>query len=775
MLAENTFVAFTNNTAENGGAMCVVRSGVILADYSYAGFISNTATGNGGAVYLGNNFNATLNDSASLFGSHNTANRFGGVIYGDLTHNSYGKITFNSNSTVFHYNEALIGPQFYIDIPTSCDETCLNDTIFGRYREALTTNEYISTPPSRLELRNPAVCLDKENNATCNEYLVRNTMLGQEIIIDACVVDYYNQPADATQFVVSGEKDGLNITGSRFVSLSCSTFRGISITGNEISHEAIFPMNITSHACSKSNLQKISVKLNVQLSPCHPGFHHDATQKQCICYDFSSIVSCSGSRSVIKKGYWFGAVGDKITVTICPNNYCNFSCCETSNEFYELFPGRKNQCNSHRAGSACGSCMDNYTLSFDSVECVRTDKCTAGQTALVVTLSILYWVIIVVLVYIITYCHVTLGIGYLYAITYYYSILDILLSQNLYLSQGLFTTVTILSSVAKITPLFLGQLCFVQNMSGIDQQFIHYVHALAVTIIVGMMVLLARISIKFASIVSSAIIRVVCFLMLLSYTSVATTSLLLLRSLKFHNIDTIYSYLSPDIEYFHGRHLPYVIIAILCAIVIVAGLPLLLLLEPFINAKISFNKIKPLLDQFQGCYKDKYRCFAAYYMICRLVILIIIASSTNGNTTQFLLIVATTILALIQLTIQPYKSKILNLSDGFILQMIILVSIIPLIDSFSSDLLLAVNYIFAILPLITFTIMEFVIQKDNIKKIITKFRGTPSTFAHYRQRFSQYRHKPRDTVVVDNRYVPMTYISIANDKSTGDDAMTCSM
>ena len=86
----------------------------------------------------------------------------------------------------------------------------------------------------------------------------------------------------------------------------------------------------------------------------------------------------------------------------------------------------------------------------------------------------------------------------------------------------------------------------------------------------------------------------------------ASTSLLLLRSLRFHGIDKVYSYLSPDIEYFHGRHLAYGIVALLCTVTIVIGLPLLLTLEPFLNHKINFIKIKPLLDQFQGCYKDRF-------------------------------------------------------------------------------------------------------------------------------------------------------------------------
>ena len=73
------------------------------------------------------------------------------------------------------------------------------------------------------------------------------------------------------------------------------------------------------------------------------------------------------------------------------------------------------------------------------------------------------------------------------------------------------------------------------------------------------------------------------------------------------DVDKIYTYLSPDVEYLHGWHLVYVIVALLFALIIVIVLPLLLALEPFLNSKINFVKIKPLLDQFQGSFKDKYR------------------------------------------------------------------------------------------------------------------------------------------------------------------------
>ena len=143
------------------------------------------------------------------------------------------------------------------------------------------------------------------------------------------------------------------------------------------------------------------------------------------------------------------------------------------------------------------------------------------------------------------------------------------------------------------------------------------------------------------------------------------TSLLLMRSLTFEGISNIYTYLSPDVEYFHGRHLAYVTMAITFTITVVTGLPLLLLLEPFLNSKINFVKIKPLLDQFQGVYKDKYRYFAAYYMMCHIVIItLVIIRGSDDLTIQYVLISVCTLMALIHLIVRPYVDKVHSIFSG---------------------------------------------------------------------------------------------------------------
>ena len=177
-----------------------------------------------------------------------------------------------------------------------------------------------------------------------------------------------------------------------------------------------------------------------------------------------------------------------------------------------------------------------------------------------------------------------------------------------------------------------------------------------------------------AEFIGRCIICVFCFLLLLAYTSLASTSLQLLRPLKFTDVNEVYTYSSLNVEYFHGRHLIYGTVALFCELIVGIGLPLVLLLEPFLKKKINFIKFKPILDQFQGCYKDKYRWFAGYYLICRQVIMLTVFI-WNNNYYNMLFYLQTTciIIATIHLLLQPYKNRLLNIFDGIILQIMIVV------------------------------------------------------------------------------------------------------
>ena len=714
IVEENAKVTFDDNKAFHGGAICTnMMSKLIFKGNSTTSFHKNLGAEDGGAVTVLNNSNITVKYHVTIKFTDNIA-QYGGAIFLDTT------ATMVNNSDIdFKYNFArILGSSVYQDVAELCNSSCLYNRITGL------NNTLIATPPYDLKFENPATCIDNDidNDTQCKKYYVQNIMLGKEIAIPVCVLDYYNQTSDSIYFLLreTYPNNSYFIEGAKNVLISCDMLEGISIIGNQsLSKSTNFSITITLNTALYSDWKQISVNLIIELSPCHPGFWQYPNSIGCECYNPNDIMFCSGSNSTIKRGYWFGNVTGKPTVTFCPINYCNFTCCETSNGYYHLSPVRENQCRSHRSGTACGSCEEGYTLSFDSSECINVKDCSAGQTILLLALILLYWILIIGAVFLIM--HFKVGIGYLYAITYYYSVVDLLLNEIWYLSSGLNTTINVISSSAKIIPQFLGQFCFTTNMSGIDQQFIHYIHPVAISLFLVMITVLSRRSHRLSNFISKGIIHVICCLLLLSYTSLATTSLLLMRPLIFHDVDKVYTYVSPDIEYFHGRHLAYAIVAVLFTIIIVIGLPLLLALEPFLNSKINFVKIKPLLDQFQGCYKDKYRCFAAYYMICRLVIIIIIiANSTNDFIFRYLLIIASVIMDLIHQILRPYLNSLLNVFDGIILHLLVLVSVLPLVEffnSFDSNLVVGMAISLVILPLLIFITMSLTINKEKIRKL----------------------------------------------------------
>ena len=686
---------------------------------------------NGPAVYLGMNSKVIFTNNSVVSFSNNIARRYGGAIYYDITQSSnacyrnLSSLTVENNASVeFKNNQArAAGNSIFFSISQSCNGTLQYDE-----QSLDLSRSTVLMSPDRLRLYYPAQLV---NNSDLNTYYINGIMLGQDIIIPACTVDLNKMPLWSTQFtlqLVGTNERNYSIQGNDIISVDCRTLQGIDnliITGNPplSGNISTITIRLQSFYDSTFHWKPITVNLNVQLSSCHLGFYYSSDVEHCVCYTTDDIVTCSGSNSTIRNGYWFGTINDQPTVTVCPINYCNFDNCEATTGTCDLHPLRDNQCRAHRSGAACGNCEEGYTLSFDSIECIDIDSCTVGQTVLVITMSCLYWITIIAVVFGMMYFKIE--IGYLYGIAFYYSIIDILLGETLQTNDGLYQFVTIFSSVAKLLPQFLGRLCFVEGMSGIDQQFIHYLHPLAVLLIVLLLSISTRFSPRLSLFLSRVVIHGICLLLLLSYTSIASTTLLLVRSIRFTDIDKVYSYLSPDIEYFHGRHLFYVLVAILTGLVIVIGLPLLLSLEPFINSKINFIKIKPLLDQFQGCYKDRFRYFASYYMIFRLIVLtIIVINATNIFVTLYLLLVSCSLMMFIHLAVRPYVSNVLNLFDSFmILNMILVISllIIETYRGFQSSATLAIAVILIIMPLLAYLIMIVYLHIISIKKLASSF------------------------------------------------------
>ena len=689
-----TYVVFENNTANNGAALYLEQGTQVYFDDKYSNiivqFVNNTATQYGGAVYteLPSNcpYNGAMfhnqNWNLSISFKNNTA----GVIGNSLYFNIYEFCVIDTNVSSIH-------SLFYFPYKFNYSET---------------RNKSIVTSPNSVVLYFPSHDGSYIGN---DKYFVTNKILGKAILFIGAVFDYFSNSAEPTQFHIKCLHGSYNLANNHdWLLVDNVSLLNITLSGSRIHFN---PVNITLSLTSilASFNKQISLQLIIELSPCYSGYFYDVYSNTCVCYHHQDIVECYDDYNVIKRGYWFGAVTGsfKPTVSLCPSRYCYFGKHRTeTRQGYCLLPSTSDdQCHSHRTGVACGKCKPGYTLAYDSPDCINKDKCSAGMTVLVIVLTILYWIAVVAVVFILMHfsCKFQISSGYAYGIIYYYSIVDILSNNNPYISDAVFQVIAVLSSFAKLTPQLFGQLCFVKGLSGIDQQFIHYTHALAVLIMLLIIILVARYSPRIAFYVRRYILRVICILLLLSYTSLASTSLQLLRATRYPGYDGLYVYVSPDMKYFNNQHAFYGVVALLCGAIVVIGLPLFLLLEPLILSRwFNFVRIMPLLDQFQSCYKDYYRWFAAYYLICRQVIIIIVYfGNIDYYEMLYYLQTACVVIAMFHMWIQPYIDNFLNAFDGVVLLTLILV-VNANTFTFLSSATSAIIIILVLLPLIVFCV-----------------------------------------------------------------------
>ena len=545
------------------------------------------------------------------------------------------------------------------------------------------------------------------NNVT---FFSDNTVLGKPAEFKGSVLDYFKKLSQPVQFslnCITCPSD-IKMISNRHILIDGTSPFSLTFSGNRLD----FSINITVIFASllDVNFQPIEVQVIVELVPCfrHIGYTYSKARNGCTCHH-PSIVKCNEHYNEIEDGYWVGVISLQPTISLCPPHYCSFIHRNKFTLGYSQLPDEVDaQCNHHRRGTACGECSEGHTLAYDTTDCISVNHCSTALTIIVILSTCVYWLIIVGGVFTLLYFNRNIPLGYTYGIIYYYSMVGFLFSNNLYVSESAFLFVSVVSSFTQLSPQFLGKLCLFKGLSGIDQLFIHYVHAIAVSLLVIIFIIAAKFSRKLSDFVSRCrIVRIISLLFLLSYTSTVSTSLQLLRPLRFTDIGEVYTYSSPSVQYFHDRHAIYGIVAIVLELVVGIGLPLLLLLEPFINKYINFVKIKPFLDELQYCYKmkKKYRWFASYYLICRhAILLIVFVGNSHYNRMLFYLLIACVVMATIHMWVRPYKSAMLNIFDGLILQAMVVgvsINIFAFLQPAATELVL----ILVIFPLIIICII----------------------------------------------------------------------
>ena len=433
-------------------------------------------------------------------------------------------------------------------------------------------------------------------------------------------------------------------------------------------------------------------EFTINVIGCLPGFAYSSDENVCKCssFDNDNFLCNEFAYSCIKSGYWYGvnSNGGMSASFPCPRLNCQYNetgCnkmldCPSSPGYCKL-DSLTEQCNSGRKGILCSYCQPGYSFSFGALQCVNTSTCTGLNTSMITLGILLYWVLSITFIFMVLTLNLSIGSGFMYGIIYYFSVITLYTDSTIN-DMFLATLVYSCTAFTQMSPRVIGHvpICFAESW---NRNLHHYIFEYVTPIFITTFIILLMASSRLCrwpkrfSFAENSPIHAVCILILFSSSSLAYTTFEILRPLPV--FDYVGVYRDPHYIYFGKDHLPYVVAAIAIEIFISLPICILFLFSPLISRKVDLVKwkLKPIVDEFQACYKPERRWFAGFYFAARQVAFLIHAFYIRAESSpqdNIILQYFNVIILLLHVSLQPYKSKLLNAIDAFLLVDVLMMS-----------------------------------------------------------------------------------------------------
>lgn len=164
-------------------------------------------------------------------------------------------------------------------------------------------------------------------------------------------------------------------------------------------------------------------------------------------------------------------------------------------------------------------------------------------------------------------------------------------------------------------------------------------------------------------------------------------------------------WLNGNLSYFRGKHLLYAVPALICMLTIGIFPLFFLLIYPllckliavlgfddskaitFISNNLPICILKPLLDSFQGCFKDNLRFFAGLYFVYRFISLSVYAFSSSYINFYTVMEILLLLMLALHSSCQPYAKKVQNVIDTLLFTNLAIINAISFANYYR-----AVNY-----------------------------------------------------------------------------------
>ena len=295
----------------------------------------------------------------------------------------------------------------------------------------------------------------------------------------------------------------------------------------------------------------------------------------------------------------------KYLISDCPMDYC----LPYPSKLNLLYPDL--QCQFKRTGLLCSQCQHHLSMVFGSSRCMECNNLHILITIIVIVAG----VVLVVLIYLI---NLTVTNGTISGIIFYANIISI--NDSVFLvNDNVFKPLKVFISFVNLD---LGiETCFYNGMDSYTKMWLQLFFPFYLIVIAISVIILSRYSSRILRLTYIRSLPVLATLFLLSYNGVLRVVLTVLFSysaithLPSGHRQIVWS-IDASIPLFG---LKFTILFITCLVLFLLLIPfnIILLFTRYLSRFRVINHYKPLLDAFQGSYKDKYYYWVGVHITIR--------------------------------------------------------------------------------------------------------------------------------------------------------------
>ena len=535
----------------------------------------------------------------------------------------------------------------------------LNTSVFYGYNPGIINQQIMQADQHQL-LHHMTICYCSHNITNCSVDVLGPVYPGQVLQVDLCV-PYNNEDSilyvetQSTQLPTSACRIGHQTELVNTITKHSKIFNFTIVTDSK----EICELFLTASPC----LYYTYEAFYIEILPCPVGFTLQSGVCDCDPYLRNSnihIDKCYIDQSTITRlaNTWITAHHHSNNTKYllshnCPMDYC----LPHSSHLNLLNPDL--QCQFNRTDILCSQCQHSLSMVFGSSRCIH---CT-NIHILITIIVILAGIVLVVLLYLL---NLTVTNGTINGTIFYANIISI--NDSVFLvNSNVFKPLRVFISFVNLD---LGiETCFYNGMDGYAKMFLQLFFPFYLIVIAISIIIVSRYSSRILRWTYTRSLPVLATLFLLSYTSVLRAVSMVLFSystitqLPSGHQQLVWS-IDASVPLFGFK---FTILFIICLVLFLLLIPfnIILLFTRYLSQFRIVNQFKPLLDAFQGSYKDRYYYWVGVHLIFRSLFFSFYAFQAKHRLilTAIILILLTTYNGYTH----PNKNKLVNIQELLLL------------------------------------------------------------------------------------------------------------